>query len=115
MLKSAPLKFRVFVLLPVFSVLSRIFISTMLLSLYPRLPFVVVVLSKPSLFVSNKSSNVLLLVSMFSICQEAVLNAFQEPDVRLVHQFFSPTNVWVIEATHEDQVLLAQDFLEQPK
>lgn len=47
--------------------------------------------------------------------QEAVLSAIQELDEHSAPLCFFPTNVWVIEDNHKDQVLSAWDFLELPK
>jgi len=50
------------------------------------------------------------------LLQDAVLNAFQEPDGGLVHHcVVFPKNIQIIEVTLEDQVSLARDFFKKLK
>lgn len=70
-----------------------------------------------SQFVSSKSSNALFLVNMtsaFSRMQVLMYSKNLMDDLCIAVTVLS-TNAWVIEVTHNNQVLLAQYLLEEPE
>ncbi|KAM6306894.1 erbin-like [Podargus strigoides] len=104
--KSALLKSRVVSLLHTLLVALRILNSTISWSLQPRIPFSFTLATSPSLFENKVQHGTPSRQFLYHLEKEAVINAFQEsPGLLAPRCAVLPTDIWVIEVSHEDQGL----------